>query len=281
MRSAIENVCIKTVSVFVLLFGFVFSLNAFGMVGDLIKCESVDYNSRLKVFKKEPNDILNIYHLGIGALCTGRTDEGIKHIKQASNRGHIMASEIVALHYKTDGTLDSSAKLTKDPVNFDKMLFYYERAAEQIESARNYPEGVTEDMPYLEEHSWTSAKVFVSLPALYYRGYGRSVGGALRGEADYVDTIEVLHRMRDAADRCLDRPSLSVWNGRREIIANALQVRCQAMWDFSDNVISLEEERIRIARNCSVALRDCPEHKQVMEQLTQLAREMRSNPPVA
>ena len=84
MSSAIENACIKTVSVFVLLFGFIFSLSAFGMVGDMIKCGTVDnakrYEQISKYLKKNPKDVMMIYALGIDALCTGKTDEGMEHV---------------------------------------------------------------------------------------------------------------------------------------------------------------------------------------------------------
>ena len=279
MRSAIKNVCIKTVSVFVLLFGFIFSLSAFGMVGDMIICDAgydqKSYDANHEYLKKNPNNVMMIYGLGIDALCIGKTDEGMRYIEDASNGGHIMASHIMALYYKTDGTLDSSTKLTKNPYNFNQMLFYYERAAKLIELSSDYPEGVTEDMPYLEEHNWVSAKVFVSLPGSYFNGYSRALGDILRDEADVTDTEKVLEKMRDAAYRCLQRPALSVWNDSKKTIAKSLQVRCQAMWDFADGAISLEEERIRVAGSCSVALRDCPEHKQIIGQLKQLVRVMR------
>ena len=134
-----------------------------------------------------------------------------------------MASRIMALYYRTDKTFDSSADLTQDPYNFNQMLGYYERAAEQIESVKDYPEGTTKDMPELEKHNRISAKVFVSLPSSYFNGYSRALGDILRGEANVTDTEEVLENMRGASDRCLQRLSLSVWNDQRETVANALK----------------------------------------------------------
>ncbi|MDE0119070.1 MAG: hypothetical protein OXM55_03580 [Bdellovibrionales bacterium] len=265
-----SNVCIKIASVFIMLFSFIFSLSAFAF----INCSSAsgDYEGNLKVFKTFPNDLTVIHTLGINAYCTGREEEGIKYIERASDGGHIKASNVMALYYETD---NGSVTLTKDPVHFDKMLFYYERAATQIELASNYPEGTTEDMPYLEEHNRTSAKIFVSLPYQYYKGYGRALGATLRGDIEYVDTEEVVYKMRESSERCLRRPSLAVWKDDRGVIAHALRVHCQAMWDFANDALSLEEERIRVAKNCSVALRECSAHKKIMDQLKQLAIEMK------
>ena len=273
MRSAIKNVCIKTVSIFVVLFGFIFSLSAFGTVGSIVQCDGddlKDYNEIREYLKKNPKDVMMIYSLGVNALCIGRMEEAIDHIENASSGGHIAASHIMALYHKTDGTFDNS-QLTMDPQNFSDMIHYYEEAAKQIEAASNYPEGVTEDMPYLEEHSRTSAKVFVSLPDSYYNGYGMALGAVLEGKANYVDTTEVLRRMRDAADRCLARPSLSVWNGNKKAITNAVRVRCQAMFDFADDALGLEQTRISVARQCSVPPSECSEHKGVISDLAVLS----------
>ena len=279
MRSGIKNVFIKAVGILVVLFGFIFSLSAFGMVGDMINCEGsnvADYNEGHQYLQKNPNDVMMIYSLGIDALCIGETGEGIKHIENASNGGHIGASRIMALYYRTDGSLDNSAQVTQDPINFDKMIFYYEKAAENIESAKNYPKGVTEDMPYLEEHHRISAKVFVSLPDSYYRGYVKAIMDIMRGGESVSDTREVLIGMRGSAERCLNRPSLSVWNGDKKTIANALRVRCQAMWDFADEVIALEEERIAVAeRQCAASsISKCSEHHSVVSQIANLSHVM-------
>ncbi len=272
-----SNVCIKTASVFIMLFAFTFSLSAFASMGDLINCTDFNdqetYNDTIDYLKKNPEDVVMIYGLGINALCIGKTEEGISHIKNASNGGHIMASRIMALYHRTDGTWDSSAELTNDSYHFNQMLGYYERAALLIESAPHYPEGTTRDMLYLEEHVRISAKVFVSLPDIYYKGYVAAIVDIMSDEEAYIDTRDVLVAMQDSAGRCLRRPSLSVWNGQRGAIAHALQVRCQAMWDFADKAITLEEKRIDIAeRDCSSShLSQCSEHHNIVNQIVSLS----------
>ena len=273
MRLAIKNVCVKTVSVFVLLFGFNFSLNASGMIGDAINCEKASlkrYKMWRKIVDKDPSNVIKIYNLGIFTLCLGnKIEEGMGYIERASSSDHIAATLVAALYYKTDGTFNRS-RLTEDPQKFSDMITYYEEAAKQIESARNYPEGVTKDMPNLEKHYQISAEIFVSLPDSYYRGYDRALDDIVMGEAEYVDTKTVLTNMQKAAERCLKRPSLSVWNGKREVITKALRVRCQAMKDFADDALELERTRIAIAQDCSVPLRECSEHQDVVSQVASL-----------
>ena len=164
MRSTIENICKKTVSVFVLFFGFIFSLSAFGeMVGDAINCEGVNvkrYERKLKIVNRDPNNARKVYGLGMYALCLGNMEEGMGYIIKASAGGHIAANRMAALFYGTDGTFYYS-HLTEDRQKFSDMIHYYEEAAKQIEAASNYPEGVTKDMPHLEEHGRISARVFL------------------------------------------------------------------------------------------------------------------------
>ena len=277
MRSAIKNICIKTVSVFVLLFGFIFSLSAFGMIGNLFTCgagnDQKSYDANHEYLKKFPNDVMMIYGLGIDALCIGKTDEGMEHVENASDGGHIMASRIMALYYRTDGTFNSS-QFTEDPENFDKMLFYYERTAKLIESNNSYPEGTTDDMPYLEEQGRISARIFTALPRSYYYGYGMALEDILRSEVDVTDTEKVLRRMQNAAERCLERPALSVWNDDKDMIAKALQLRCQAMKDFASGALDLETTRIVLAKQCAVPLGECPEHQNIINELVALANVM-------
>ncbi|MCY4321923.1 MAG: hypothetical protein OXC37_05955 [Bdellovibrionaceae bacterium] len=285
------NGFIKAGSLLIMLFSFTFSLSSFGAPGDLIHCRSTDnqkgYQRTKEYLQEFPNDMAMIYNLGVNAFCIGKKEEGIQHIKNASNGGHILASRIIARYYYTDKTLDRSVEMTTDPHHFNQMLGYIERAADLIEAARYYPEGTTDDMPEIEEKNRLSAKIFIALPNTYYKGYVAAIVDIISGEGNisYIDTKEVLIRMRDSSERCLRRPSLSVWKGDRETIAYSLQLRCQAMWYFADEALILEEKRISAERDCaSTPIKECSEHQNIVNQLVDLShimqKQLDSAPPI-
>ena len=90
----------------------------------------------------------------------------------------------------------------------------------------------------------------------------------------YEDSVEVLEKMRDSAERCLRRPALSEWQNKRGQTHQAMQVQCQARRDFATQAIPLEQERINVARKCSGPLSDCPEHQEIVNQLVDLSNVM-------
>ena len=152
---AILNCKLKK-NLYVAFVGLAFSLTATGEVRDYIHCSkrnsSMDvYEEGLKVVENDPNNSRKIFNQGIKSLCVGKTEEEMRHIGRASDLGHIAASLVAALYHGTDGTFRRSF-LAEDEQQFNNLIHYLERAAMQIESARDYPGGVTKDMPYIEEH---------------------------------------------------------------------------------------------------------------------------------
>ena len=274
-REVKRNLPIQSMKYLIVCFGFLFSLNAFA-VGDLVGCglASQDgYDQSHILVKMYPNDISKIYNLGIEALCLRKKQEGMAHLQKASDMGHAVASHLIGLYYKTDGTLDSSSRLTKDQKNYDATIYYFERAAEQIEKDSNYPDSIV-DVSHIEGQTLTSAKVFVTLPYLYYEGYNRAIGDILKTGVSYSDTFAVLTKLRDSAERCLRRPSLSVWKEKREEMGHSLKVQCQALKDFVERAFTLEQNRIAEAKNCTVPLKKCVKHQNIINQLIRLANEM-------
>jgi len=138
------------VKVSVLCVGLVLSLNthagryAFQCDDDYDNVEM--YNKDIEFLKKHPNDIVMIYYAGLNAFCIGKEREGLHYIEKASFLGHVAASSVTGDYYSTDGTMDLDRSLTKDPENFNAAIYYYERAASQIEENPRYPEGTIEDM---------------------------------------------------------------------------------------------------------------------------------------
>ncbi len=261
--------------VFALAVVLAFSYSSFAV--NLIRCEGKDlqeYNEYKPVYDNNPGNVQDIYNMSVRAICVNKMQEGMTLLERSADGGHVQANYYMGEYYKRDKSFDTSKPFTKDSKHFNAMLFYYNRAADLIESNPQYPEGTTEDMPYLEEHNRISAKVFVSLPGFYFKGYSRALSEILKNaeKTEYTDTLEVLRKMRDSADRCLGRPALSVWKHKQREIGHALQVRCGASWDFAESAISLEQKRLRVARQCTVPLKECPEHQEIMKALIDLSK---------
>jgi len=126
----------------------------------------------------------------------------------------------------------------------------------------------------LEQTSYTSAGIFGTLPYFYYKGYVRAIQDTLRTNSKYSDLTEVLVKMLNSAERCLQRPSLAAWKSKRQTIWNILQERCGAMKDFAGEILILEQERAAIAGGCSRSLGECPEHKEIVDQIKAASRFM-------
>ena len=265
------------VKVFILSFGFLFSLNAFS-VGDILGCNSSHslerYNKLHKLIKNDSNIAL-VYNLAKTSLCLGKKNEGMSHLQKASDSGHIVATYLLGLYYKKNQTFNSSEK-TNSLENLNNAIHYYKKAAQLIEATPNYPAGATEDMEYIESTVYTSYYVFRNLPDLYFKGYSIAVGNIINGieRVSYTDTLEVLDNMRITAIMCVERHSLSVWNSKRNIIYQAQQIKCEAYLRFAEAVYPLEQQRIPIAQTCQSPISECSKHQEVVNQVGQLVRDM-------
>ena len=250
-----------------------------GAVGDMIDCSDSsleDYQTHKRIAQKNPNDSVQAYVVGIEALCLNRIQEGMAYMQRASDMGHVGASDAIAIYYYSDGTFSNANGITKDQKNYDATIYYYERAAEQIESAPNYPKGVNEDQDSLENENRTSAYVFTQLPYVYYMGYVHAMIEITSSSEKllYEDSVAVLEKMQDSANRCLRMPALYEWHNRRERTHRAMQLQCQARRDFASQAIDLEQERIKVARDCSGPLGDCLKHQEIVDRLIYLSNVM-------
>ena len=257
-------------------------LSSNGAVGALKpNCEGgsqQDYDEYRPAYEDDPGNVRKIYNMSIYAICTNRMQEGMALLERSADGGHVQANYYMGYYYSKDKSFDTSKPHTIDPENFNAMLFYFNRAADLIEGNSQYPEGTYKDIPHLEERNRISARVFVSLPGLYFKGYSRALGGKILKDAErteYTDTLEVLNKMRVAAERCLQRPALAVWKHKQGEIGNALRVRCGAMRDFAIDALPLEKERLGVARQCAGPLKECSEHQEIINALIGLANTMR------
>ena len=252
-----------------------------GAVGDFINCSTTsleDYQIHKRIAQKDPNDSAKAYIVGIEALCLDKIQEGMAYMQQASDMGHVQASYVMQAYYKTDGQLNRTEKKTKNQENFDAMIYYAERTANQIERAVNYPDGVNEGQPYLEKVARTSAYVFTFLPGFYYTGYIRAINSIMASEEKiiYADILETLAKMEDSAERCLARPALSAWGTKKSHTIQAMRVKCQAMKEFAHRASILEQERSSVVNQCTAPLKECPEHQEIINELVSLVKEMRN-----
>ena len=253
-------------------------LSSNGAVGaSLLRCEGKDqqeYNEYRLVYEDDPGNVRKIYNMGVRAICINKMQEGMALLERSADGGHVQANYYMGVYYQKDRSFDLSKPFTKDPENFNAMLFYYNRAADLIEDNPQYPEDTTEDMSYLEERNRISARVFVSLPNLYVKGYSRALGKILKDaeRTEYTDTLEVLNKMRVAAERCLQRPALAVWKHRRQETAHIMRVRCGGDRDLAIDALPLEKERLGVARQCAGPLKECSEHQEIINALIGLSK---------
>lgn len=278
IRFVKKNLPVRSVKYLALLFGFLFSLSAFA-VGDLLDCSGSNlqgYNENRKFVKRNPNNITMIYNLGIDALCLGKRKEGMHNIQKASDMGHVVATKIMGLYYRTNQTLDGPISTPQDLKNFNAMIYHYKMAKSQIESNPNYPNGTYKDIPHLEKVGYISAIVFVTLPYLYYQGYIRAIKNIMKSmdALYYEDTFELLNKMRISSEHCLRRPSLSVWKSKQQQINYEMKVQCSAMKAFAQSASVFETERINVYRKCSAPFNRCKNHKKMFKRLKQLVRPM-------
>ena len=261
----------------------VFSTSAFAVVCTGVK---TDFSESIisKYIAEAPNDPSRYYTVGLSYYCGGKRAKGISYMERASDMGDITASYILALYYSSDKTGDVSKMVPEVQENYDAALFYYERAAVLIESTSTYPHGVHVDLPDREKSIYMSVRTYLALTDLYYTGYGRALGDMLKNDVSYTDTIKVLTNLQTAAERCLKRPSLSVWGESQSKIAHSKQVICGAYKDFAVKAFNLESKRIEVAKHCDGPLSECEAHQAVVNQIIgesqELADATHSVPPI-
>ncbi len=252
----------------------VFSTNGFAIVCADVETDSSEADKR-EYIAEAPNDPVRYYMVGLFHYCGGEEAKGISYMKRASDMEHIVASYTLGGYYRTDrGSNPPSQMAPKVQQNYDAAIFYYERAASYIEAATTYPYNTHSDVPELEEKNYMSIRTLVSLNGLYYRGYVRAIQEMLTKDVSYTDTIKVLVNMQSAAERCLRRPSLSVWKNRQSEIARSKRVICRAYKTFADKAFHLESRRKEVAKRCDAPLKECPEHKKIVSQLVQASKVM-------
>ena len=253
-------------------FVLAFSTNVFGI------CAGVDTSfteaDNRRYLAEVPNDAGRYYSVGLSHYCGGRVAKGVNYMEKASDMGEISASYVLGLYYGSDRTGNLSKQIPKIQENYDAAIFYYERTASLIESSANYPGGIKGDLPSIEGSLIMSVRAYILLSELYYHGYGLALEDMLKKDVSYTDTIKVLVKMQSAAERCLARPSLSVWKGRQSEITHSRRVICGAHKNFAEKAFYLESRRKKVALQCENSLRECAAHKAVLGEIVKEAQKM-------
>ncbi len=274
----------KTATVGILALAFVFSLSSYGIVNTL-KCDSSvntlqHYNA---VLEAQRNNLTpdTRYILGFTAICIGMYDDGLKHMRSASEGGYVAATRVLGSYYDKNQSFDDVK--TANMENAYTAITYYERAADQIETTSSYPEG--EDVEYLEYVGTVSYRVFTRLPALHFNIYFDIMKDIATNGTFHSNTLEILQKMGDAATNCVNRPALDVWKEKKERVYRTQQIECQAYLDFVETIYPLENERLQIADSCSVNVTNCNKHKEILNPMGKavktLFRELKKSPGLA
>ena len=239
---------------------------------DGLACEGVGNATGDAYIAAAPDDPVRNYTEGYARYCQGR--EWRYYIEKASDLGHVTASYFLGEYHRKDKDINSSTNLPTTQEDYDAAIFYYERAATDIENMPSYPRRSDGRIHEAEATNYISVRTFLHLTNLYFNGYNYAIGDILKNDVSYTDTVKVLDNMKNAADRCLKRSSLSVWEARQNEIANSKHVICKAQRDFAEKALGLESRRIEIAKRCDVALSECVEHQNIFQELAQEVNDM-------
>ena len=261
------------------IFVLAFSMSAVA-VGDLIDCTGLDsmeeYNQWHSYMKSDPNDVFTRYVVAIVSLCVGKKAEGISHLQATSDSGYIPATYLLSIYYEYNQTFNSFESPTHTLEDLNAALYYYEKTTEMIQATPDYPSNTLDGTSDVEYYLLISYRSFASIPGLYFNGYNRAIEDVLNSAelVSYTDTLEVLLKMQTVAKQCVDRPSLSAWWDREAEVFNFQQIRCTAYLNYANAVLPLEEKRINTAQTCTTSLSECPEHREILNQIEKEEKEM-------
>ena len=243
------------------------------------------HNNLNKMIKESPDiikDIHLIYNLAKVSLCM-EIEKGIDQLREASENGHIPATLLLGIYYKTDYSF-SSSKFTNNPENLDNTIYYYKKGISMIEELPNYPEGSTSDTESIEYNELTSFYLFIGLPFLYFKKYDIALSNIINNnteEVSHKDMLKTLNKISEAATNCLNRPALDIWKEKERVYRNQ-QMICSAYLEFVKSVYSVEQQRIEADQNCTGPEKECTEHFDKLATLIKATiSKIQSTPPIS
>ena len=271
--------------ILIIFFSLSFSFNAFAQntmtSKDILTCGDNHTPERyhsLHALIENSQDNINVhlvYNLAKVSLCLNNDQEGLEYLHQASDAGHILATLLLGIYYRYNQTFSSTEKTT-DLTKLDKAIQYFTKGMQLITSLPGYPKGSTIDMEYIESVSYTSYHLFAQLPFLHFKKFAITMDDIFNNkETKYSGTLlDTLDKTIETSSICVERPALDVWSKTKDTIYIAQQLRCKAMLHFAKAAYPLEQQRIKIAADCTTSLNICSEHQEIVTKIYQLAKEM-------
>lgn len=230
--------------------------------------------------KKEKIDTVLWYSLAHTSLCLGKITEGMIHLRRASDLGHIVATHLLSIYHEKNHTLNPAEK-TKNLENLSQAIFFATKAVQLIELAPHYPEGTTSDMPDIEHKLHTSFYIFTRLPMLHFGQYTFTLKQIMRHNKDvaYNATSDILNKINETAEACVNRPALSIWKEKSKTIYKVQQTICNSLLTFVEKTYPLDKQRIQIHKNCTDPVTKCTEQyhqitRKIIQQMNTLVIEM-------
>ena len=248
--------------------GLVFTVESNG-AQNVFDCKdasnTLDHYNKVLIAQKN-NMTPNVsYDLGFTAICIGNPGKGVKHMRRASDGGHIAATKVLGRYYENDQSFDNNRHGSIE--NLYRAIVHFKKAAAQIESAASYPRGTVRHMERIEYVEMVSYRVFTALPRQYFNIFSELMGDTVDNGTIHPGTLKLVQEIGDAATRCLQRPPLTAWKEKKELVYREQQVVCQSYLDFARAIFPLEDERLQIVDNCKVSLNRCAQHNMKIAQM--------------
>ena len=252
--------------------------------------EGYSYNGRTFQCKKnelgfggydETKKFAEIYDTGVAhynyALC--QLHHGPKHfmagiasLQTAASKGFHAAAIVLAGYFSSDGYDLPKREVTENVSNLQKTIEYRELALQSIHDQSNYPfnsldnlEAEREDHLYLNTAS--------NLTGSYLSLFGARISDHIESTNKNIGntTLEPLKKAIKAANDCIAiSPNENIWSSS---VYNNNMARCRADKKTAQEILLLEEKRLRVASSTScrnIKLSDCEVHNEIESQIYQL-----------
>ena len=263
------------------LFGYFICLIPFYATG-AIRCSQEKDLDQSKIYQEsleiEPDNVSYMYHLGRAKFCLGDLETGAHWMGKAASNGHIYATYLMGVYYKTNKTIDPLLIEKHHIKNYTAMMFYFQKTATLIENSQHYPYNTHLDTYKAERDTHISFFVFTYLPALYFSGYYASMKNvlpALNNQNRLVlhkDSLQTLQKVLLASLRCLKRPILTIWKKQNKKFSNIMQKNCTITKNFAQEVYPLEQERLQKAKECDINIQHCSAYRNLTQQILRIAQ---------
>ncbi len=190
-----------------------------------------------------------LYMSGVSAICADNIEEGINYIKESARKKFLMALLTMAIYYRSDKTFKRFL-ISQNETNRNLALNYLERGIYLIKTDIRYPTGINWNY---ESSNQVSVQIFtLSLNLYHFQYIGFSLKVIKNLKANNSDEgLQILKKIQKLSYDCLKRPPLLAWGYNQNDLYNYQQTLCHIYSNMAQDLIILEEKRIRIADICS------------------------------